>query len=153
MLMSGMTLKDINFTEEPKPKHVSVKEVRVGGEAGFRASGFRVHCLMFIHSWGFRVPPLPHPHSHTLQSTTSLAPPYPLASPVPPPHLDPAPFPRPRPALNPALLPLNPGPLPLNPAPPPRTPEPQVVLPFSKFPGADTLLGPEMRSTGEVSPA
>lgn len=26
----------------------------------------------------------------------------------------------------------------------------EVVLPFSKFPGADTLLGPEMRSTGEV---
>ncbi|MEM9161126.1 MAG: carbamoyl phosphate synthase large subunit, partial [Verrucomicrobiota bacterium] len=24
------------------------------------------------------------------------------------------------------------------------------VLPFSKFPGTDTLLGPEMRSTGEV---
>ena len=26
----------------------------------------------------------------------------------------------------------------------------EVVLPFDKFPGADTLLGPEMRSTGEV---
>jgi carbamoyl-phosphate synthase large subunit len=26
----------------------------------------------------------------------------------------------------------------------------EVVLPFSKFAGADTLLGPEMRSTGEV---
>ncbi|MBF2097100.1 MAG: carbamoyl-phosphate synthase large subunit [Gloeomargaritaceae cyanobacterium C42_A2020_066] len=26
----------------------------------------------------------------------------------------------------------------------------EVVLPFEKFPGADTLLGPEMRSTGEV---
>lgn len=26
----------------------------------------------------------------------------------------------------------------------------EVVLPFSKFPGADMLLGPEMRSTGEV---
>jgi hypothetical protein len=26
----------------------------------------------------------------------------------------------------------------------------QAVLPFDKFPGADTLLGPEMRSTGEV---
>ncbi|KXO07625.1 Carbamoyl-phosphate synthase large chain [Moritella sp. JT01] len=26
----------------------------------------------------------------------------------------------------------------------------EVVLPFSKFPGADPLLGPEMRSTGEV---
>lgn len=51
MLMGGKTLKDLGFTEEPKPKHVSVKE---------------------------------------------------------------------------------------------------VVLPFNKFPGADTLLGPEMRSTGEV---
>ena len=26
----------------------------------------------------------------------------------------------------------------------------EVVLPFNKFPGTDTLLGPEMRSTGEV---
>ena len=26
----------------------------------------------------------------------------------------------------------------------------EVVLPFNKFPGSDTLLGPEMRSTGEV---
>ncbi|MFN5514768.1 MAG: carbamoyl-phosphate synthase large subunit [Cyanobacteriota bacterium] len=26
----------------------------------------------------------------------------------------------------------------------------EAVLPFAKFPGADTLLGPEMRSTGEV---
>lgn len=26
----------------------------------------------------------------------------------------------------------------------------EVTLPFDKFPGADTLLGPEMRSTGEV---
>jgi carbamoyl-phosphate synthase large subunit len=26
----------------------------------------------------------------------------------------------------------------------------EAVLPFSRFPGADTLLGPEMRSTGEV---
>lgn len=26
----------------------------------------------------------------------------------------------------------------------------EVVLPFGRFPGADTLLGPEMRSTGEV---
>ncbi|MBN1655125.1 MAG: carbamoyl-phosphate synthase large subunit [Deltaproteobacteria bacterium] len=26
----------------------------------------------------------------------------------------------------------------------------EVVLPFSKFPGVDTILGPEMRSTGEV---
>jgi carbamoyl-phosphate synthase large subunit len=24
------------------------------------------------------------------------------------------------------------------------------VFPFAKFPGADTILGPEMRSTGEV---
>ena len=26
----------------------------------------------------------------------------------------------------------------------------EVVLPFNKFPGTDILLGPEMRSTGEV---
>src|SRR5690606_24670823 len=26
----------------------------------------------------------------------------------------------------------------------------EVVLPFIKFPGVDTVLGPEMRSTGEV---
>jgi carbamoyl-phosphate synthase large subunit len=26
----------------------------------------------------------------------------------------------------------------------------EAVLPFKRFPGADTLLGPEMRSTGEV---
>ena len=26
----------------------------------------------------------------------------------------------------------------------------EAVLPFEKFPGADTILGPEMRSTGEV---
>lgn len=26
----------------------------------------------------------------------------------------------------------------------------EVVLPFEKFPGCDVLLGPEMRSTGEV---
>jgi carbamoyl-phosphate synthase large subunit len=26
----------------------------------------------------------------------------------------------------------------------------EVVLPFNKFPGVDPLLGPEMRSTGEV---
>ena len=26
----------------------------------------------------------------------------------------------------------------------------EAVLPFNKFPGSDTLLGPEMRSTGEV---
>ena len=39
---------------------------------------------------------------------------------------------------------------------PDATPEPtyvcvkEAVLPFSRFPGVDTLLGPEMRSTGEV---
>jgi len=27
LLMSGKTLSDIGFTEEPRPKHVSVKEV------------------------------------------------------------------------------------------------------------------------------
>src|ERR1019366_8868492 len=26
----------------------------------------------------------------------------------------------------------------------------EAVLPFSRFPGVDTVLGPEMRSTGEV---
>jgi carbamoyl-phosphate synthase large subunit len=26
----------------------------------------------------------------------------------------------------------------------------EAVLPFARFPGVDTLLGPEMRSTGEV---
>lgn len=26
----------------------------------------------------------------------------------------------------------------------------EVVLPFAKFPGVDPILGPEMRSTGEV---
>ena len=26
----------------------------------------------------------------------------------------------------------------------------EAVLPFNRFPGVDTLLGPEMRSTGEV---
>jgi len=37
--------------------------------------------------------------------------------------------------------------------PPPRPPQVSVkaaVLPFSRFPGADPVLGPEMRSTGEV---
>jgi carbamoyl-phosphate synthase large subunit len=37
--------------------------------------------------------------------------------------------------------------------PSPRTPHVAVkeaVLPFARFPGVDTLLGPEMRSTGEV---
>ena len=27
----------------------------------------------------------------------------------------------------------------------------EAVLPFKRFPGSDTLLGPEMRSTGAVS--
>jgi carbamoyl-phosphate synthase large subunit len=36
-------------------------------------------------------------------------------------------------------------------APPPRhTSVKESVFPFAKFPGADTILGPEMRSTGEV---
>ena len=26
----------------------------------------------------------------------------------------------------------------------------EAVLPFNRFPGVDTVLGPEMRSTGEV---
>ena len=26
----------------------------------------------------------------------------------------------------------------------------EAVLPFARFPGVDTILGPEMRSTGEV---
>jgi len=26
----------------------------------------------------------------------------------------------------------------------------ESVFPFNKFPGVDTILGPEMRSTGEV---
>jgi carbamoyl-phosphate synthase large subunit len=33
---------------------------------------------------------------------------------------------------------------------PPRVAVKEAVLPFQRFPGADTLLGPEMRSTGEV---
>ncbi len=33
---------------------------------------------------------------------------------------------------------------------PPRQTVKEAVLPFKRFPGADTLLGPEMRSTGEV---
>ena len=33
---------------------------------------------------------------------------------------------------------------------PPHVSVKEAVLPFDKFPGADTLLGPEMRSTGEV---
>jgi carbamoyl-phosphate synthase large subunit len=35
-------------------------------------------------------------------------------------------------------------------APPRYTSVKESVFPFSKFPGADTILGPEMRSTGEV---
>lgn len=33
---------------------------------------------------------------------------------------------------------------------PPRITVKEAVLPFNKFPGVDTILGPEMRSTGEV---
>jgi carbamoyl-phosphate synthase large subunit len=33
---------------------------------------------------------------------------------------------------------------------PPRQTVKEAVLPFQRFPGSDTLLGPEMRSTGEV---
>ncbi len=33
---------------------------------------------------------------------------------------------------------------------PPMVSVKEAVLPFSRFPGADALLGPEMRSTGEV---
>jgi carbamoyl-phosphate synthase large subunit len=33
---------------------------------------------------------------------------------------------------------------------PPRQTVKEAVLPFKRFPGCDTLLGPEMRSTGEV---
>jgi carbamoyl-phosphate synthase large subunit len=33
---------------------------------------------------------------------------------------------------------------------PPHTSVKEVVFPFSKFPGVDVILGPEMRSTGEV---
>ena len=33
---------------------------------------------------------------------------------------------------------------------PPQTSVKEVVFPFSKFPGVDVILGPEMRSTGEV---
>ena len=36
------------------------------------------------------------------------------------------------------------------PAPPKHTSVKEVVFPFSKFPGVDIILGPEMRSTGEV---
>src|SRR5205823_1413420 len=33
---------------------------------------------------------------------------------------------------------------------PPHVAVKEAVFPFTKFPGTDTLLGPEMRSTGEV---
>ncbi len=33
---------------------------------------------------------------------------------------------------------------------PPQTSVKEVVFPFNKFPGVDVILGPEMRSTGEV---
>jgi carbamoyl-phosphate synthase large subunit len=36
------------------------------------------------------------------------------------------------------------------PVPPKHTSVKEVVFPFSKFPGVDVILGPEMRSTGEV---
>jgi len=36
------------------------------------------------------------------------------------------------------------------PTPPKHTSVKEVVFPFSKFPGVDVILGPEMRSTGEV---
>jgi carbamoyl-phosphate synthase large subunit len=36
------------------------------------------------------------------------------------------------------------------PAPPKHVSVKEVVFPFSKFPGVDVILGPEMRSTGEV---
>ncbi len=45
------------------------------------------------------------------------------------------------------LLPADPGPL--GPQ-PPYVGVKAPVLPFARFPGADALLGPEMRSTGEV---
>lgn len=40
--------------------------------------------------------------------------------------------------------------LPANPAPHARVAVKEAVLPFSRFPGADPVLGPEMRATGEV---
>ena len=36
------------------------------------------------------------------------------------------------------------------PTPPKHTSVKEVVFPFNKFPGVDVILGPEMRSTGEV---
>ncbi len=38
----------------------------------------------------------------------------------------------------------------VEPAPPKHVSVKEVVFPFSKFPGVDVILGPEMRSTGEV---
>jgi len=38
----------------------------------------------------------------------------------------------------------------VEPPPPKHTSVKEVVFPFSKFPGVDVILGPEMRSTGEV---
>ncbi len=38
----------------------------------------------------------------------------------------------------------------IEPLPPRHTSVKEVVFPFSKFPGVDVILGPEMRSTGEV---
>jgi carbamoyl-phosphate synthase large subunit len=38
----------------------------------------------------------------------------------------------------------------VEPVPPRHTSVKEVVFPFSKFPGVDVILGPEMRSTGEV---
>ena len=42
------------------------------------------------------------------------------------------------------------GLVPAEPRAPSRVAVKEAVLPFSRFPGVDTLLGPEMRSTGEV---
>src|SRR5580698_6591591 len=38
----------------------------------------------------------------------------------------------------------------VEPTPPKHVSVKEVVFPFSKFPGVDVILGPEMRSTGEV---
>jgi carbamoyl-phosphate synthase large subunit len=38
----------------------------------------------------------------------------------------------------------------VEPTPPKHTAVKEVVFPFAKFPGVDVILGPEMRSTGEV---
>jgi len=42
------------------------------------------------------------------------------------------------------------GAFPLSTALPPHTAVKEAVFPFNRFPGVDTLLGPEMKSTGEV---